>query len=618
MRLAKILIGIFIIGIISLVGLVTLVDPNQFKNTLESQIALNTGLRLNIQGPLHWRINRGLALEINNITVNNAEHFANPLLTLQKARFEAIVWSIFSGKLLFNTELDGLVVRLSRNIAGHTNWQNLTLKATSLLIPNYFKIEGATVFLDDEQHNQHFVLKNTSLISKTLSSGILGISTPIVLTFDFEDLIQARFGNVDLRAEWHLAHSSTQIPTVMVQNVKLKLDQNNLPTTALTGELEIHPPLDAPLVQGKLQIPALPLNAWLTTFDINSSPLQSNIAKLNATFKYQASELEINSFLLALENKGRIEGTLSATLRGRTLSTVQLKGLVQGKELQFGQVPIKMIHTAFSIKNAVINFDPFKVLFANSQHQGTLEIDLNGPMPKYALTNQTESFEVNNLLSTFNVGGRLNGQLHAQATLTAEGHNSLAILQSLSGSAHIKLADGKLLGIALAPLLQHAQSTLATLADDLSKKKSVNITTLLTAELDEWKQQAMSGKELTTPFRIAEMDAIFKNGVLSTADLAVTYPEYTIRGMGTIDLVQHKMDYKTLALLTPKEDHYHPETVAAYLKNSPLAIQIKGSFASLAVNPDLANYTQDALKLVPKESIEKHTDKALEKLFGFQ
>ena len=225
----------------------------------------------------------------------------------------------------------------------------------------------------------------------------------------------------------------------------------------------------------------------------------------------------------------------------------------------------------------------------------------------------------------FNEKDKIYGKFHANTQLTTQGKTLEDCFRNVAGLAQVTLIDGKIQGIDLNPLLKHAQSTVTMLSDTISKKQPINIGAVLTAELGEWKQQAVNYQQLSTPFRMIETTLNIENGKLQTSNFKLTHPEYTVNGQGTLDLLHKNIEYQASALLNRSAPENAPY-LAIFLKDTPLAIKLNGPFNNLSVRPELGHYAEGALRLLkpepePMQKIPAeptpNTEHTLEKLFGY-
>ena len=606
-------------GLISIIGIITLVDPNQFKDYIRKQISLSTGRALTINGPIYWYLDPGLSVEFYDVSLGNAPTFSGEFFTIKKARFEAKPWTILSGKLFVDVQLQGLQLNLTRNIAGLSNWADLQKtflekkhSKKPFFLPYSITLEDASLNWHDASADRQIKISQFDLAAKKLPVGIAGFPIPITATFHLEDLSQNHVGNLALNAEWCFNEKQQ----LAIQNVKLTANLQDYRPLILTGELNIQDFKNIPLIQGKFQAFNIDLSQWLTELNLPLYPLMTPNADLKTAFTYRAPSLEVTSLLLSLENKGSLEASFKTDLHNKMLRTLTLNGSFHGKKLRVLGLPLTEISSTVDAKEGVFNFDNVNVQFANSQHQGKLKVDLRNPIPKFQVSDQLYSPDINELLALIGEKDKITGKIQATASFTTQGSNLKECIHNLFGNAYITLMDGKVRGIELPPLLQHAQSTIVMLTDTLAKRQPINVAAVLTAELGEWKQQAINYQQLTSPYHTIETNISIEDGKMHTSDFKLTHSEYTVSGQGVLDLVNKNAEYQALALLA-QAPQLSSQSVLTFLKKTPLSIQIHGPFNNLSVRPNLAHYAESAIKLVQKSHIENSNDNTLEKLFGF-
>src|SRR5689334_17237315 len=102
----KIFAALCLVGIVFMIGVVTVVDPNRFKTMIQKLMTEATGQSLAINGPLSWHILPALSLEVRDLAINT--------VTLKTARFEPRLWSLLTGKLLIDIHMKGLNANLNQ------------------------------------------------------------------------------------------------------------------------------------------------------------------------------------------------------------------------------------------------------------------------------------------------------------------------------------------------------------------------------------------------------------------------------------------------------------------------------------------------------------------------
>jgi AsmA protein len=79
MKKVLILIGLVVTALLGLLlGVVLLINPNQFKPMLVEQTKATTGLDIAIDGDIHWRVFPSIGLQLGNTVLRNPNGFSSP------------------------------------------------------------------------------------------------------------------------------------------------------------------------------------------------------------------------------------------------------------------------------------------------------------------------------------------------------------------------------------------------------------------------------------------------------------------------------------------------------------------------------------------------------------
>lgn len=602
----KVCVALIVILVVGVIATITLLDPNQFKETLQRQVAHHTGRELQLNGPLYWHLDPGLSIEAYDVALSNAPNTKTPFLKLKKAQFDISIFSFFRGKGLSMIKLEGLDLELNRNTFGYANWENINSILTnnaaqylSWLKPYNLILKDAHITWKDDFQHQHITLKNLELSTLKPSSPTADLK-PLYAQFYLENNLENQYsGTVTLTTNWDVEPNPA---TVVFQNIELVCHFDTLPPVQLTGDLRFKQLQDNPVIEGKVQTVNLALNRWLHEF---KTPLQIPIDKLHVktAFRYQAPILELSSFALSFDNYGLLEGSLKTELTHGFSKKMIMDGFLHGKKLRLGTVPITEFSAFFEAQNGLVHFTQINAEAGNSQHQGSAQVDFRTSTPAYTIESDFSAFEVNDFLTLVGHKKRVHGKIQGKSSLVTRGSTQEECLRNLNGQISLTLTDGKLHGIDLYPLLKHAQSTVSGLSENLLSKQSVNVEAVLTAELGEWKQQALHNEQLYTPFREIEMDFLVENGKLTTNTFKLWHSQYTINGKGTLDLINHDAEYEANALLNHvKYDTTH--SLSPLLKETPLTIQIKGPLKDLMIKPHLGHYAKKIINNLGSPQLE--------------
>ena len=131
MRILKILAATLaaVIGllIVAAVLLVTLFDPNDYKDSITAMAEQRTGRELSINDDIELSLFPWFAIETGGITIGNAEGFGDqPFATVDEVSARVRVWPLLKRQVEIGTvTIDGVVLNLGRNAEGRTNWDDL-------------------------------------------------------------------------------------------------------------------------------------------------------------------------------------------------------------------------------------------------------------------------------------------------------------------------------------------------------------------------------------------------------------------------------------------------------------------------------------------------------------
>jgi len=202
--LFKIILIVLIVAAAALVTLVVVVDPNDYKQEISSQVEKATGRKLVLDGDIGLSVFPWVALELGPLSLSNAEGFtADSFARVDAAEVRIKLMPLLKKQLVMDTVvLDGLVLNLEKNNAGETNWGDLVAgdeatepgsKAgdkpdigsstglTEISIAGV-KLTNASILWSDATTSENYRLENLNLSTEPL---IPGKPTAIDVNFDF-------------------------------------------------------------------------------------------------------------------------------------------------------------------------------------------------------------------------------------------------------------------------------------------------------------------------------------------------------------------------------------------------------------------------------------------------
>lgn len=120
--------GIVGVVVIAAVALLVFFDPNDFRDTISTQVKNATGRDLTIEGDLSISLFPWLAVEVGRTTLGNAEGFGDePFVNFDSARLSVRVMPLLTRQEIAvgTAALDGFEANLAVRADGTTNWDDL-------------------------------------------------------------------------------------------------------------------------------------------------------------------------------------------------------------------------------------------------------------------------------------------------------------------------------------------------------------------------------------------------------------------------------------------------------------------------------------------------------------
>jgi len=169
------------------------VDPNDFKGEIVSQVKQQTGRDLKIAGDLNLSLFPWLGVKIDSVELSNAKGFGNkPFALVRHAAVRVKLKPLLEKRLEVDTiGLDGVTLNLARNKNGVSNWDDLAQGKQQKPAPDKGKqqdtagsdaglkgisiggvdIKDATISWDDRQAGQKYAISELNLTSGAIVPG---------------------------------------------------------------------------------------------------------------------------------------------------------------------------------------------------------------------------------------------------------------------------------------------------------------------------------------------------------------------------------------------------------------------------------------------------------------
>lgn len=312
----KSILGLIVLTVIALVALPLVLNPNDFKPQITTQVEQLTGRSFALDGDIGLTYFPWLGLELNGVKLGNAPGFAEQSFAeINKARVRIKLMQLLKKELSVDTLiLQGLKLHLTKDKNGVGNWEDLadktggspapkespepTQEATSQDGPPIIAafmiggldLEDAELIFEDQQAGSQVQLEKLNLHTGTLVPG-----KPIALELKSQVNLKPQQLSFSTQlkgtASFDEANNRLSIPDLMLGVTETKAQQ----ALELSGQLELDTKLQLLNIRDlaiKAQMPRQPGDKTLVELDLKSqlaaslSQLRLSLAPLDLRVGY--------------------------------------------------------------------------------------------------------------------------------------------------------------------------------------------------------------------------------------------------------------------------------------------------------------------------------------------
>ncbi len=577
--LAILLGGLLALLAILAVTLTLVFDPNEYKGEIIEAVKDKTGRELRIEGKLGWSFFPWIGIETGKLELGNAPGFGTePFARLDAAGAKVELLPLLRKQVVVDTVfLDGLKLKLARNAAGKTNWDDLVKPPTAEpaaakptpgkepgiggISVNKIDIRKADVTWKDQKSGAQYAVHNLDF-----KTGKIAASKPVdvQLAFDLESGQPPLRTRVDLKSRMNL---DLEAQTLDVDSLTLALGDLALQTNfkgthifeapAITGALEISPFNPRALMDklgvkvetvDKTALTKLSLktkfSATADSAELKDLTVQLDASRLNGSLGVRHFARPSYQFDLALDRidlDGYLPPAAPAAASGPKPGTatpaqpveVPLSALrslaVQGK-FRIQKLKVMNLHSSdvavqVAADNGLITLGPNQARLYSGKYAGRTTLDVRGKTPMLAMDESVSGVELASMLKDAMQFDKFTGTANLSAKLTAQGLNALQIKKTLNGTASFAVQSGAIKGIDL--------KTMGDTIEAAKREKTYQKLTELTPKPgDETRFSQLGGT------------AQIRNGVVQNNDLKIQSPNLVnVGGKGSADLPGGILNY---------------------------------------------------------------------------
>src|ERR1043165_283694 len=349
--------AVLLLGLVSLIGLVVFVNPNDLKPQISQAVTKFTGRQLQLGGDIQWSIFPWVGLQLNDVKLTNSPNFGNnPFAKIKKLDIQVRLYPLLHKQLeIGKLQVYGLTLYLIKNAEGQVNWggslnsspttsQSSESNFSESLKPLGFIVTGLDIrdghiIYADQQKNKHFEITQLQLKSANLA---INKSSPFDIQFNLNSSSPTINAAVKLRSSITLSTNRKNIEFNNL-NLNMLLKGPSYPKGELPLFLKSHIDLD------------------LNKQDI------------------------IVDQLIALINQIKLTGHVT---RHHLLNNPSFAGTLSSQQIKTGKLIFQQIKLNFQFKNNLLTLNPINAKFYQGNYQGNVSINLNPKIPSITAQNQ--------------------------------------------------------------------------------------------------------------------------------------------------------------------------------------------------------------------------------------
>jgi len=646
-RIFKILLGLtgaaIVLLVLAAVLLPLIYDKDDLKQAIAGEVYQQTGRELSIDGALDFSFFPWLALEVSELSLGNAEGFGDqPFARISQARVGVALMPLLRKQIAVDEiTLNGLELDLVVNARGDNNWADLSgsneaettpsSEAGSSLFSSQriagLNIREARIDFQDQQAGSHYRLSGFSMQTGALGEGK---PVPLELTTLLEDLTSgsrmavelATTAAIDLQAEQYTfdgfelvltagtADSSASDQLIRIRAPRISADlvaqtlqieafEAELAGLRADGALSATKILDDPAFSGtfkatefsptrlmqelQMDVPstknpdALSRAVVSTAFSGNGSHLKLHDFELELDWSHFTGELSVQNFArpkidfeLAvdeidldryLEPASDASAQENVAIPREELQGEEINGQLSVGKLTLAGLDFSDARIGISIRDGKLRVKPLTANFYGGTYSGDITLDSSGAIPELSLNERIDSVTFQRLVSDLVESEALSGIALGHLRVTGSGTSSNELLRSLNGDLGLTLTEGALEGINIWYEIRRGMALYKGLA-------------------------APPAEPNRTVFSRMQLAATVENGVVSTRELLGELPFLTVRGSGTVDLVQSLVDLELLAAVRNVPE-LASDPLGAELSGKSLPFKVSGSLDDPSVSVDI-------------------------------
>ena len=636
-KLIRILLGIVAVVVGAMAAILLFVDPNDYKDEIIQEINNATGRTLVINGSMGLSVFPWVALEVNDVSLSNAEGFGEQaFVAIDRAEVRVKLLPLLASQIEVGTVvLHGMKLDLARNAHGISNWDDLAgggegatestggpsqPPAIAALVIGGLDVRDASVRWSDSGAGQIIQFSEFNLTTDAITldqavsfelgvklsstapplDGIVGLSGEVVVDASLQELtldgLALAVNGFTVRSNLEVSNltagpvirGDVSIPDFSVKELLKSLGQA-VPETADPAALS-RVGLQATLAATGSSVRLSDLILKLDDTTLQGYLEVSDFATAATRFSLGVDEIDVDRYLPPASEQPPAASPAEAAAGVVLLPVELIRGLRINGDLEIGKLKVSGMRAA-GVKVAVVAKEGWVKITQSidtlygGTYNAEVVVNAKGKTPVLKLNESLSGVQIGPLLIDAAAKDVIEGLADINANLTARGNQIDALKKTLGGTLDFTFRDGALKGINVAKLIRYAEARLAG------------------------KPVAIVSEPNQTDFAEMSGTANIENGVLTNDDFLAKSPLLRISGKGTADIAKETLDYNVRTNVVGTMTGQDGKTLDK-LHGIVIPLRIKGPFSDPSVKVDL----KQALTKAQKQKLEEKTDELKGKL----
>ncbi|HIA08420.1 MAG TPA: AsmA family protein [Chromatiaceae bacterium] len=636
-KLIRILLGIVAVVVGAMAAILLFVDPNDYKDEIIQEVNNATGRTLVINGSMGLSVFPWVALEVNDVSLSNAEGFGEQaFVAIDRAEVRVKLLPLLASQIEVGTVvLHGMKLDLARNAHGISNWDDLAgggegatestggpsqPPAIAALVIGGLDVRDASVRWSDSGAGQIIQFSEFNLTTDAITldqavsfelgvklsstapplDGIVGLSGEVVVDASLQELtldgLALAVNGLTVRSNLEVSNltagpvirGDVSIPDFSVKELLKSLGQA-VPETADPAALS-RVGLQATLAATGSSVRLSDLILKLDDTTLQGYLEVSDFATAATRFSLGVDEIDVDRYLPPASEQPPAASPAEAAAGVVLLPVELIRGLRINGDLEIGKLKVSGMRAA-GVKVAVVAKEGWVKITQSidtlygGTYNAEVVVNAKGKTPVLKLNESLSGVQIGPLLIDAAAKDVIEGLADINANLTARGNQIDALKKTLGGTLDFTFRDGALKGINVAKLIRYAEARLAG------------------------KPVAIVSEPNQTDFAEMSGTANIENGVLTNDDFLAKSPLLRISGKGTADIAKETLDYNVRTNVVGTMTGQDGKTLDK-LHGIVIPLRIKGPFSDPSVKVDL----KQALTKAQKQKLEEKTDELKGKL----